>query len=529
MVISTSSPWAPFRSRAFAVLWIATLASNVGTWMNDVGAGWLMTSLAPSPLMVAMVQTATTLPIFLFALPAGALADIIDRRKLLVVVQGIMALLAASLSVLVFTDQVTSSVLLVFTFLLGTCAAFVAPAWQAIVPSLVKKSHLQSAVALNGVGINISRAIGPAIAGFLIAGIGIWAPFALNAISFLGVILALIWWRPKPQIQTVLPAEHFWSAITIGIRYARHSVPLKIALVRAIAFFLFASAFWSLLPLVVRSCLNGGPSLYGVLLGCIGIGAVSGALLLPPLRKRWSADRMVNICTCLIAITLLLNAFIHNSIISAVASFLFGMGWIGVLSTLNLAAQTAVPDWVRARGLSIFLMVFFGSMSMGSLMWGGLASFISLPIALAIAAVGALIAIPLVATKKLHVNEGDALAPSVHWPQPLLNVEEHADVIQHGPVMVTIEYHINPDDVGKFLQLMEELGKARKRSGVFAWFIMQDAANAEHFTEYFMENSWVQHLRHHERVSTADQIIQDKIHQLHQGINLPKVSHHFKR
>lgn len=249
---ATDSAWSPFRHIPFLVLWTATVVSNIGTWMNDVGASWLMTSLAPSPLMVALVQTATTLPIFLFALPAGALADIVDRRRLLIRIQLFLMAAAASFAYLVWRDQVAAPLLLTFTFLLGTGAAFIGPAWQAIVPRLVPQADLRSAIALNSVGINISRAIGPAIAGWVIAGTGIAAPFALNALSFLGVIAALFWWRPPPAMPSTLPAERLWGATVAGLRYVRSSRPLKQTLVRATAFFLFASAYWALLPLIVR-------------------------------------------------------------------------------------------------------------------------------------------------------------------------------------------------------------------------------------------------------------------------------------
>ena len=275
------SAWAPFAHRSFAVLWVATVLSNIGTWMHDVGAGWLMTELSPSPVMVSAVQAATTLPIFLFALLAGAVADIVDRRKLLIGVNLFLAANAATLATLVSLDLVTPLILILFTFALGTGAAFVAPAWQAVVPGLVPREDLPAAIALNSMGINVSRAIGPALAGFLIVGIGLWSPFALNSVSFIGIIAALLWWRPPVATQRTLPAEEVGSAIINGLRYARHSAPLRATLIRALAFFVFASAFWAMLPLVVRVVLSGGPTLYGLLLTSVGIGAVTGALILP--------------------------------------------------------------------------------------------------------------------------------------------------------------------------------------------------------------------------------------------------------
>ncbi|MEO1331268.1 MAG: MFS transporter, partial [Pseudomonadota bacterium] len=298
---ATSSPpaapattaWSPFRQRAFAVLWIATVIANVGTWMHDVGAGWLMTELSPSPLVVAMVQAATTAPVFLFALLAGALADIVDRRKMLILVNLFMGLSAAGLALLVSLNLVTPALLILFTFLLGAGAAFSAPAWQAIVPKLVPKQDLTSAIALNSMGINVSRAIGPALAGFLIVTVGLAAPFALNAVSFIGILLALWWWRsPEAPAQT-LPPEHVGGAVRAGLAYALNSGPVRATLIRAASFFAFASCYWAMLPLIAREVLQGGPTLYGLLLAAVGAGAVAGALALPIIKKRLGPDGAV--------------------------------------------------------------------------------------------------------------------------------------------------------------------------------------------------------------------------------------------
>ncbi len=288
-----ASAWTPFGHAAFAVLWGATVLSNVGTWMGDVGAGWLMTELSPSPLIVAAVQAATTLPIFLFALLAGALADIMDRRRLLMIVNAGLSVAAALLAALVAAGLMTPALLLGFAFLFGTGAAFIAPAWQAMVPQLVPRAELQGAIALNSMGINVSRAIGPALAGTLTVSIGLAAPFAANAISTIGIVLALWWWRPPARPATALPPEHIGGAIAAGVRYALHSRPLLDALARAAAFFVLTSAYWAILPLVVRDVLSGGPTLYGVLLGCVGFGAVTGALVLPVVRRRLGSDRTV--------------------------------------------------------------------------------------------------------------------------------------------------------------------------------------------------------------------------------------------
>jgi len=278
---ASASAWSPFRRTALTVLWTASVVSSIGTWMNDVAAGWLMTSLAPSPTMVSLVQAATTLPIFLLAIPAGALSDIVDRRKVLLVVSLCLALVAAALGGFVWLGWVTPWVLLVFTFLLGAGTAFAAPAWQAIVPKLIPRDELQAAVTLNSVGINISRAIGPALGGLIIATLGIAVPFGLSAISFLGVIFALLWRKPAAEGTRHFPAERFTGAVRTGLHYARESKPLRDTLIRAVAFFLFASAYWALLPLIVRQVL-GGPQLYGLLFACVGIGAVGGGAWVLP-------------------------------------------------------------------------------------------------------------------------------------------------------------------------------------------------------------------------------------------------------
>ena len=516
------SAWAPFGHTAFTVLWVATVVSNIGTWMHDVGAGWLMTNLSPSPLMVALVQTATTLPIFLFALPAGALADIVDRRRLLIVVQIVMTVLAALLAALVWLEWAGVATLLVFTFLLGACAAFVAPAWQAIVPKLVPKDALQPAIALSSVGINISRAIGPALAGLVIVGLGLAAPFALNAASFLCVIAALVWWRPAPAARTDLPAEALWSAIAMGLRYAWSSAPLKATLIRAMAFFVSASAFWALLPLIARNELQGDATLYGVMLGAVGAGAVTGALFMPALRSRTTPDRMVIGASVVLAVVMVLVATVRHAALATGGCFVFGAGWIAVLSTLNVSAQIALPDWVRARGLSVYLTVFFGAMSAGSALWGQVATLASIPLALLAAAALLVAGIPATRKARLHQAEGMDLSPSMHWPAPIV---AGAIAGERSPVMTTIEYRVAPENATRFRVLMAELGQARKRLGAYSWGVLEDAGAPGCFVEYFLESSWLQHLRHHERVSGADRLVQEQLVALQLPGSAPLVRH----
>lgn len=517
-----SGAWAPFQHAAFAVLWIATLVSNVGTWMHDVGAGWLMTELSPSPLVVAAVQAATTLPVFLFALPAGALADIVDRRRLLIVVNLFLGAIATLLAVLVALGAVTPALLLVITFAMGAGAAFMAPAWQAVVPQLVPREELTSAVALNSMGINISRAIGPALAGFLIVAYGMVVPFLLNALSVIGIIAALLWWRAPAARESKLPPEAVVPAMIAGVRYASRSAPVKATLLRAAAFFLFASSFWSLLPLTARQVLAGGAGLYGVLLGCLGAGAVAGAILLPKLKERLGPDRTVMAATIALAGVIVSMALVPNATLAAIAAVLAGVAWISVVSTLNVSAQTALPNWVRARGLSIFLMVFYGSMTAGSLIWGQLASVVGIPGALLTAAAGALVAIPLTRSAKLNQGEAMDLAPSMHWPEPIVSGEVAAD---RGPVMIQVVYEIEEKDRDRFLELVRQLADARRRNGAYGWSVMQDLETPTRFVETWHEASWVQHLRHHERVSGADRLVQEQLWKLNRSDHPPSAVH----
>jgi MFS family permease len=389
------SAWSPLRHRTFAVLWTATLISNIGTWMHDLAAGWLMTTLAPSPAMVAMVQAAMMLPIFLFSLPAGALADMVDRRRMLIVVQMLMLVLAAVLSLLVFLGSITPGLLLALTFGLGVCTAAMSPAWQAIVPRLVDKEDFPAAVALSSVSINISRAIGPAIGGVLIASLGLAWPFLFNAVSFIAVIAALVWWRPAVPVTTQPAREAFVNAMVTGVRHVWDSAPLKATLLRVVAFFAFASAYWALLPLIARQRLDGGSQLYGVLVACIGVGAVSGAQFLPRLRARFGPDRVIIASTCGTALVLITFALVEIQSVAALACLVAGATWIAAISTFSVSMQLLLPDWVRARGLAVYNTIFYGSLTLGSVLWGQFGEHFGIEAALLAAAAGILLGMTL--------------------------------------------------------------------------------------------------------------------------------------
>ena len=515
-----ASPLQPFRHRTYAVLWAATVVANVGTWMYSSAAAWLMTELDTDPLMVSLVQVASTLPLFLFAVPAGALADIIDRRRFLLVAETLITAVAAIFAAMVALGLVTPGVLLFFAFLIGVGAAAITPAWQAIVPQLVPREDLAPAIAANSVGVNISRAIGPALGGAITVAAGIAAPFWINAIANLGTLGALFWWRaPRPR-SDALPAERLASAVRTGVRYALNNPPLRATLLRAVGFFLFASAYWALLPLVTRTQVAGGAGLYGVLLGAIGVGAIAGAFALPWLREKLGPDRLVAAGTIGTAIALLLYGSAQEPATALVASLLAGASWIATLSTLNVSTQVALPEWVRARGLAVFVTVFSGAIALGSALWGELARLIGVPLTLYLAAAGALLAIPLTWRYKLQVGATLDLAPSMHWPAPVAigTIDDDA-----GPVLVTIDYRVDAESRDAFLEALHRLSRQRRRDGAFAWGLFESTAEPGRFVETFLVESWLEHRRQHERVTQADRQLQDEVQRLIRGE--PAVTH----
>jgi len=498
------SPWSPLQNTLFRSLWIATIVSNVGTWMQDVGSGWLMTSLSSSPALVALVEAADSIPVMLLALPAGALADIVDRRRLLIAIQIYLLIVAGALGVFTLLGLTTIWLLLGFTFALGVGAAMMMPAWSAIVPDLVRPDELSSAVALNSVAINASRAIGPAIAGLIVAAVGPWLVFVLNALSYFGILAVLVRWK-REHHKSALPAERFFSAVRVGMRFVMHTRALQAVLVRGIAFFVFASATWSLFPLIVRRELGRGPEIYGLLLTCIGVGAVGGALLLPRVRARVSRDVLVAGATALYAVAALALAHVQNIGLLAIAMLATGVAWISILSALQVAAQMTLPPWVRARGLAAFVVVFMGGMALGSILWGQVATRIGIPATLTVAAAGMLVAIALTLGFRLGHHEVLNFTPTMDWAPPLLAETPEPD---SGPVLVTIAYRIRPDKRAEFVAAMQEVGEMRRRNGAYFWQLFHDTGHPARFIECFMDESWLEHLRQHERVSVADREIQ---------------------
>lgn len=517
----SASPWAPLQHKVFRMLWIASVASNIGSWMHEVGAGWLMTSLAPTPLMVALVQAATTAPVFLLVLPAGALADIVDRRRYLIASQIWMMLAATTLGVLTLAGLTTAPILLMLTFALGIGTAMMMPAWGAITPELVQRGELPAAIGLNTMGMNVARAIGPAIAGLVVAAAGTGMLFMLNALSFLAVIAALKHWKRRPQVSE-LPAERLAGAVRAGLRYARHSPELRAVLVRGVAFFVFASAPWALLPLIVRQELNGGPGTYGLFMACLGVGAIAGALGLPYIHARLSRDKIVAGATVVYALSTLAIAHSGNVYAAGVAMLVLGAAWISVVAPLMTAAQAALPAWVRARGLALFWVVFMGGMTVGSVIWGQAASWVGIPDTLTLAAIGALMGIAASWKCRIGQHHVADLSPSLSWPTPMT---DDAFEVDRGPVMVTVEYHIDVARGEAFFEAMQEMRRLRRRDGAFMWELFDDIEDPARKVECFMVESWIEHLRQHERVTVADSDVIEKTRGFHLGATLPKVTH----
>lgn len=513
------SAFAPLRERAFLILWLATVAGNTGTWMRDTASGWLMTSLSPSPTLVALVQAATTLPVFLLALPAGALADIVDRRRLMITIQIALAVISTLLCLLTWRNGMTPEILLALTFCGGIGAALIAPAWQSIVPQLVPRPLLRPAVALNSLGVNIARAIGPAIAGVLIATLGIAAAYLVDVFSYLLIIAALYWWRPAPV--AVRDPEHIVDAMKSGLRFSLFHHDLQRVLLRAFLFFIAGSCYWALLPLIVRQQLHGDATVYGLAMAAIGAGAITGALLLPRLKHRLSANATV-LAGALLTAAVMAGLAVARSPAQGIALLLMaGAAWIAVLTTLNATAQSVLPDWVRGRGLALYLTVFFGAMTLGSACWGQLASLHGIPVTLAVAA-AATASIGLLA-HRWQLPSGDRdLTPSLHWPEPAIADDVDAT---GGPVMIRISYRVSAADQAAFLEAIRPLGRIRRRDGAYAWGVMFDMAHPEHVMEWFLLGSWEEHLRQHERVSQADREVQARVHALHHGHDKPVVEH----
>jgi predicted MFS family arabinose efflux permease/quinol monooxygenase YgiN len=491
--------------------------------MHDASAGWLMTTLAPSPFMVSLMQTATSLPFFLLALPAGALADIVDRRRLLIVTQVWMLCAATALGVCTLAHLTGPWMLLGLTFCIGLGNALNAPAWQATTPELVPPEQLPAAVALGSISVNVARAVGPAVGGLLVAALGAGWVFLLNATSFLGVVAVLVRWRRTVTVTSRLPPEDVPGAMRAGVRYVRHSAPFRAVLVRTAAFVVPASALWALLPLFARHGLGLAAVGYGLLLGCLGAGAIAGALALPHFRARVSSDRLVLAATITFAAVSLVLALVHVPLLAGAVLVVGGMAWTSGMSTLNVAAQSAVPAWVRARALAVGLLALQGGMALGALLWGAVATKVGIPRTLAAGAVVLVAGSALTKRFALHGLSNLDLRPDPRWTMPQTACELDGD---EGPVLVTLEYHVEPSDAEAFLAAARRLEAIRRRDGAIRWNVYHDTEDGTRWVETFVVESWLEHLRQHERITASDRVVLDAARQYHRGAEGPRVRHH---
>ncbi len=513
--MTAPSAWSPLRRPLFRALWIADVVSNVGTWMHDAAAAWLMTLLAPSPLMVSLVQAATTLPLFLLALPAGALADVLDRRRILLVAQVWLFLMTALLGVLTIAGVVQPWMLLAITLAIGAGSAIDLPAWQAVIPETVPREELPASVGLGSVAINIARAVGPAIAGVIIVAGGPGPVFLINAVSVLGVFVVLWRWRRESHRAT-LPAERLASAVRAGVRYVRYAPALLTVVVRTAAFVGFASALWALLPLVAKTSLGRGPVAYGALVGSLGLGGLLGTALLPTWRRRWSTDTITAWATAAFAFGLLALAWVSNFGILLGAMVIAGGGWLTVVSSLILAAQQGAAAWVRGRALAISTLTLFGSMAIGAVLWGVVANQATIGWALTAASAGLLLGLGLIARFRLGAAEGMDLAPSRNWEDPVVAEDVAAEA---GPVLVTVEYTLEPAQRAAFAAAMRRLLRPiRRRDGAVFWELFVDSAHPNRCMECFLVESWSEHLRQHDRATRSDREVEDAIRTFYSGV-----------
>ena len=505
------SRWGAFGYAAFTVIWTASLVSNVGAAMFDTASGWLITSLDANPMTVSLVQVAVSLPLFLFTLPAGALADVIDSRRLLIAVE--LAILAVSVifAGLVSLKLETPTLLLATTFLLGVGGALTSPAWGSTIPLLVPKEDLDGATALNGVGFNIGRAAGPALGGLVIAAFGIAVPFWIFAASNVGIVAALIWWRKPRNAAESLPAERLVSAVRAGVRHVANNPYLRATLIRVLAFFPLASAYLALLPLVARDQISGGPQVYGILLGAIGVGAVGGSLALRWLKDELGPDRLVAAGSLGTALALILFGLAREPTTAISACLVGGAAWTIVLTKLYVSAQVTLPDWARGRGLAVFLTFIFGATTVGSAVWGKLSAMEGLQTAYFVAALGVVLGIPLTWRWKLQTGVGIDFTPAVHWRAPTVarKIENN-----QGPVLAVVEYRVDAANRAEFLGAVDELGHARKRDGAYAWGLYEDVADVGRFIETFTIESWLELMHQRERVTNADETLENRVRHL---------------
>lgn len=514
------SALAPLKHTLFRRLWVAQIVSQIGGFMTEVALGWQMATLSRSPLMVALLVTATSLPFFLLSLPAGALADVVDRRRLLITAQVMMVCVSTVLAVVAALGLATPGVLLVLAAALGTAAAFNGPAWFTIPAEVLPREHLEGGVTLNGVAMNVARVIGPALGGFVVATVGPATAFGVDAASTCGVIGVLLGWRRPPAV-SVLPAERLLGAMKAGVRFARHSMALRVVLLRSAAFITCASVVMALLPVLARQG-AGGASGYGLLLGSFGLGAVVAAVLLPRLRARRTSDEQLVLGTALFAVAAVGIGLARSLWLLSPLLLCAGMAWIGVLSTLNVAVQRVSPSWVRARSLAVFLLVLQGGLAAGSAVWGTVAERAGTDVAFWAAA--AALGLGLLGTSRFRIGPHEQLdiTPTRHWPDPVTSPRPE---LTSGPVLVEVEYRVDPTRVEEFLRALAPLERMRRRDGSIQWWILRNTEDAGCWIEVFSAETWAEHLRQHDRASADYRAVEEAVRAFHLGPEAPRVRH----
>lgn len=487
--------------------------------MQNVGAAWLMVSLGAGPIYVALTQAAASLPYFLLALPAGSVGDIVDRRKLILFTESWMMAVALLIVVLTLAGAMTPWLLLAMTFALSAGDAFETPTWRAILPELVPSKDLAPASALNGIEFNLARAAGPALAGAVIAAAGVSAAFVVNAVSFAGVILVIARWK-RPIRKRTLPPETVSGATVAAFRYVRNSPAILAVVFRTGVVMFFSSALFALLPTVAKS-VNDSAIGYGILLGCFGIGAIAGALLMQPARARWSTEAIVTSGVAILGLAMIATSGLHRLVTLAPVMLIGGAAWVTFISLINALVQNLAPDWVRARVLAIFMLVYQGTFAAGSAAWGALAQKTSIHEALLYAGVATAATTVVALFVRLPDSPADLSAWN-HWRMPVL-VKEIEDGLLRGPVMVTIEYVVPQDHEVKFLEAIHKYSRVRRRDGAYRWGIFRDIAAADRYLEVFLVDTWAEHMRQHERQTQADRHLEERLHTY--TATEPKVRH----
>jgi MFS family permease len=515
----------PLRYPVFRSVWFASLLSNFGALIQSVGAAWLMMSIARSADMVALVQTSIALPVMLLSLPAGALADNRDRRLVMLGTQVFMLVVSVVLAIVAWRGSMAPWLLLMFTFLIGCGSAFNAPAWQASVRDMVPREELPGAVALNSVGFNIARSVGPAVGGAIVAAAGAAAAFAVNAASYVALIAVLARWRPA-RAPDILPREALWAAMGAGVRYVSMSPAIRNVLLRSTIFGLGASGLVALMPLVARDRLGGGPLVYGLMLGAFGIGAVAGAIAAARLRRVCSTETIVRASCVAFAVAAAASGFSARLPATLAALLLAGAGWVLALATFNVAVQLSAPRWVVARALALYQMAAFGGIAGGSWLSGVLAHREGLVVSL-LACAATLVACALWGIRRpLAQSEELDLDPLRQWQEPQTAVPV---VPQTGPVVITIEYLIRKQDQAPFLAAMSERSRIRRRDGALNWRLLRDLSDPELWIERYETPTWLDYLRLNSRMTRNDAVIPASLRALHRGPDAPRVRRMIER